>query len=213
MNEREQFYIKKFQSYKRDKGYNIAMGGEGFHRNLNVPYVQEIVKLLLTNEYSYQEISEITGQSQDIINNINQGYTYYNSQLTYPLKTVKNYHSQLLSDIEIKNIQKELINNKQKTFDDIAKEYNVNVQIISKINRGSTPYYFKNISYPLRRRNENLCKFNDDQIREIIFLLANSNLTQIEIAKQFQCGRKLIGQINSGKKYIQKEINYPIRKK
>lgn len=213
MNEREQFYIKKFQSYEREKGYNISMGGDGFHRNLNIPYVQEIVKLLLTNEYSYQEISEITGQSQDVINNINQGYTYHNSQLTYPLKTIKTYHSQLLSNTEIKSIQEELVNNKQKTFSDIAKEYNVNEQIISKINQGLTPYYFKNINYPIRRRNENRCKFNDDQIKEIIFLLINSNLTQIEIAKQFHCDRKLIGQINSGKKYNQKEINYPIRKK
>ena len=72
-------------------------------------------------------------------------------------------------------------------------------------------YYDEKLIYPLRKKNQNFCKFNSKEVKEIIKLLRDTNLPQTEIAKQFNCDRKLIGQINSGKKYYIEGENYPIR--
>lgn len=213
MNERERYYIKKYQSLIHQNGYNITIGGEGFTRDYKLPYVEQIVKLLQSNQYSYKEISDLTGQSTNVINSINHGYTYYNENLVYPLKKIKIYHSTILTEQEIREIQKILREEYWVKMEDIAKDYEVNLDIIYAINKGKSPYYYKDKEYPIRKKNLNFCKFSQQQIEEIINLLSNSKMTQIEIAEKFNCDRKLIGQINSGKKYFQTNINYPIRKR
>lgn len=54
-------------------------------------------------------------------------------------------------------------------------------------------------------------KISDEDLFIIIDLLKNSELTQGEIAKQFDVGQDTISEINNGKTRICEEINYPIR--
>lgn len=53
---------------------------------------------------------------------------------------------------------------------------------------------------------------NDNEVKNIINLLQNSNLTQEQIANKIGISEALLSNINQGKAYIQQKINYPIRK-
>lgn len=55
------------------------------------------------------------------------------------------------------------------------------------------------------------CKLSNKDILEIYFLLANTNITQNEIAKKFNVGIDTISEINHGKTRVQSGYSYPIR--
>lgn len=57
----------------------------------------------------------------------------------------------------------------------------------------------------------NKCKFNEDDINEIIKLLSNPRLSLKEIASYFNVVPKTISYINKGKTYHQDNVEYPIR--
>ena len=83
--------------------------------------------------------------------------------------------------------------------------------VIKKINLGEGPYYIEGYIYPIRYKNSSCKKFSNEQINLIISDLLNTHKTQEEIAIKFGCGRKLISQINTGKKYYIEVYSYPIR--
>ena len=54
-------------------------------------------------------------------------------------------------------------------------------------------------------------KLTDEQVKEIYFLLKNTDIPQNEIAKQFNVGQDVISTINHGKSRYNDDWNYPIR--
>ena len=77
--------IKKINSgalhYDEDEMYPIRSKNSGMQR-------AERVQQMLLNGSSNQEIIAETGVSEPTIRRINKGETYYNSQLTYPLRSL-----------------------------------------------------------------------------------------------------------------------------
>lgn len=211
MNEREKFYIEYYHTTIKEKGYNISLGGGGYKKEIHDKII-ELQKDIINSSYTFKELSERYGIDISTISKINNGKTYFNDALTYPLRSEKKYHSQVLSENEINKIRFELKNNYKKSMSEISEEYHTNISIIQRINKGISPYKNSDYVYPIRSKNKNFCKFTLTEVLEIISLLKNTNLTQIEIAKKFNCNRKIIGQINSGQKYYIEEVEYPIRK-
>lgn len=83
LNEKEQYWIKQYNSYL--KGYNETIGGEAFQ--FRPEYVDEVIDLLQHTNKTYQEISEITGTSIQSIGNINRGLSFKDDSLNYPLRS------------------------------------------------------------------------------------------------------------------------------
>ena len=210
MNEREEYYINIFHSLTTENGYNILMNSNS-KRDVKLPWVQEVVGLLKDDKFTEKEIANIVKKSISVITDINTGKTYFNSELNYPIRQKKVYHSYILSEEEIFEIIS-LLKDTNLIMDKIAIRYNVSVSTIQNINQGKSPYLYSNFNYPIRQKNQVFRKFSPAEVDEIIKLLKDTNITQIEIAKKYNCGRKLIGDINSGKKYFKKDVLYPIRK-
>ena len=211
MNEREKFYIEYYHTTIKEKGYNISLGGGGYKKEIPDKII-ELQKDIINSSYTFKELSEKYEIDITTISKINNGKIYFNNTLTYPLRSEKKYHSQVLNENEINKIRFELKNNYKKSMSEISEEYHTNISIIQRINKGISPYKNSDYVYPIRGKNKNFCKFTLTEVLEIISLLKNTNLTQIEIAKKFNCNRKIIGQINSGQKYYIEEVKYPIRK-
>ena len=57
----------------------------------------------------------------------------------------------------------------------------------------------------------NIVKLTNEEITEIIDKLQNSNITQRELAYQYNVGEDTISEINNGKTRVQSNISYPIR--
>lgn len=211
MNEREKYYIEYYKTTDKEKGYNISLGGGGYKRNIP-DKIRELQRDIVNSNYTFEELSKKYNINITTISEINNGKEYFDNNLRYPLRNKKYYHSEVLTEEKIDEIRFELANNYQKSMQEISEEYNVSVSTVQRINQGFSPYNNINYNYPLRHKNKNFCKFNSFEILEIISLLKNTNLTQIDIAKKFNCNRKIIGEINSGKKYFIENIEYPIRK-
>lgn len=209
MNKQEAYYIKLYHSLTTENGYNILMDSTS-KRDFNLPWVQEIVSLLKDDNFTEKEISKLVKKSESVISKINTGETYYNSKIDYPIRKKKVIHKKNITQSLILEIISKL--SSKMTMKEIAQMYGISEITVRRINRGEAPYYLPNFQYPIREKNKYFCQFSQEEIFQIIDLLINSEMTQIEIAKKFNCGRKLIGQINSGKKYKQLNLDYPIRK-
>lgn len=63
--------------------------------------------------------------------------------------------------------------------------------------------------------NNKAIKFNKlknlQDVKDIIFLLSNTSLTNTKIAEMFNLSPQFISQINTGESWTQKDISYPIR--
>lgn len=105
---------------------------------------------------------------------------------------------------EVKSLLEEQIN-----FKEISDRTGVSISHISEINTGKRRR--DNIhTYPI---NEMTCgrKLNSFQVQEIISLLRTSNKTNQEIGLMYNVSEGVISMINSGKRYHQNNMTYPIR--
>lgn len=87
LDEREIFYIEKFNSYYN--GYNQTLGGSshgcGFVK-ISDEELCEIIDLLKHSDLTQKEISVLFNIGQDTVSEINQGKTRIQSNETYPLR-------------------------------------------------------------------------------------------------------------------------------
>lgn len=217
MEERERYYISFYKTLITENGYNILKGGnssnqigvDNFNSKISEDELIKIKQFLAEDKMTIRQIAKYFSVSLDIIENINLGNTYIAKNQEYPIRR-KKVTTAKLSKEEIQEVISLLINTNI-TQKEIAKNFQVTEEIIRKINKGEGPYYVEENSYPIRNKNTNRRKFSTEQIDLIISDLSNSILTQTEIAKKFNCTRKLIGQINKGEKYFNKKYSYPIR--
>lgn len=217
MEEREKYYISLYKTLITENGYNILKGGDSSNQvgvnSVNAKFsekeLEEIWEMLEDNRLTIKQISEKMKVGMDIIENINLGITYNNTERVYPIRKKRVVKPKISNEIiiEIANLLKET-NIYQK---DIAKTYGVSEKVVKKINLGEGPYYIEGYIYPIRYKNSSCKKFSNEQVNLIISDLLNTHKTQEEIAIKFGCGRKLISQINTGKKYYIEGYTYPIR--
>lgn len=99
-------------------------------------------------ELSMKQIADRYNVNTSTIQNINQGKTYINSNLTYPLKESKT-GKRKLSNEQVFQIISEIKNNPKESLASIGRRLNVSSKTISSINCG-TIYRQDNENYPIR---------------------------------------------------------------
>ena len=111
--------------------------------------IENIWNLLqFNNELTMREIAEQYNVYATTIQNINQGKTYVNPNLTYPLRESKT-GSRKLNKEQVFQIITEIKNNPKESLASIGRRLNISSKTISSINCG-TIYKQDNENYPIR---------------------------------------------------------------
>lgn len=144
MNEREEFYIQKYKTYKSKNGYNIHKGGKqpiNTRQSLSYEQANEIKKKL-EKQYSYDVLMNEYKISKTLLSNINLGLSYYTDDFDYPIqnhyKTDKDYDELLI-----------LLKETNLSFAKIAKQLGMGVSTVKKINYGQLRKGLSDV-YPIR---------------------------------------------------------------
>ena len=218
-DQREKYWISYYNCI-RPNGYNISEGGDyppvqkGTHHpesKLTGKQLNELIYDLQYTQLSYSQLSDKYDLSKSSIYEINNGKTYFNSEISYPIRTNKNPRG-ALSDKQVLEII-ELLKSSYLSYEEIGSQYGVEARVISRINRG---IFHKQTSetYPIRigKLGNNTPKLSYEQVTEIIDLLVNSTLSLRQIAKKFGVEYKDILGIKNGttKLYRKKDLEYPL---
>lgn len=225
----ETYWINKFESYKKEKGYNILIEGnasgkrgiENPNAAFNKEQLTDIINLLkYHNELSIKDIAEKYNVSSSVISRISNGIAYHQENLLYPLRrfdhtsmrknTIEDYD---ISEQDILNLKEDLKYRWDLEIEsNLTKKYNLPLRIVRDINNGRKFESIGNYEYPIRKKNiRNNNNFSYEDIINILNLLKNSNESMIEIGKKYKIGRDTVGKINKGLAYIIKDYQYPAR--
>lgn len=110
--------------------------------------VNDIIKMLVENKLTIKQIASLYNVYDSTIRNINNGKTYYNSDLSYPLRKLT-IGKRKLTQEQVINIITEIKNNPRESLASIGRRLNISSKVISSINCGTT-YKQKNEKYPIR---------------------------------------------------------------
>lgn len=132
--------------------------------------------------------------------------TYYNGY-NQTKGGLGGHHYEKFSEEQIDSII-EMIKNKI-PFSEISEVFNISISHLSGINKG-TKHHRDNEIYPLNSMTHGR-KLEGNDIEKIKDLLINTNLTQTEIAQQYNVCSTVISRINLGKTYKDSNLNYPLR--
>jgi len=227
LQEREKYWISYYNTFQDDHGYNLTQGGDGSSPGvdnnssyLSQEQVNSIYNLLLNSNLTYEEIARQIGASYSIISRINNGHHYRRNNLTYPLREQRLNRYGLENKTSAFYGKEDMLNNiildlknTRSLLKDLSFKYNISVSLLSQINTGKR-YKQENETYPLRKQDlsnkSHKRIFTSEEMEYIKRELQNSVPIQT-IAKVLQCDRKVISDINNGKR--QKNINwtYPLK--
>ena len=144
LNERERYYIKKYNSFG-ENGYNLTSGGEQNKlqgKKLSYSEVQEIRLKLRQTRLTLKEIGDLYGVNDDTIGLINTGAAWYEDDVEYPIRSKTLTHERPIYQIDIKT--KEIL----KYFNsiaDAAKELKLdaaNIGLVCNCKRNSAGNYW-----------------------------------------------------------------------
>lgn len=90
----------------------------------------------------------------------------------------------------------------------IAQKYNVNTQMITSINLGTT-HKIDGIEYPVRKGSP--YHLSPEDVENIQWLLLNRNFTIKDIAEHFGVSPGTIKHINAGRNYKNSALSYPLK--
>lgn len=209
INERECYWIKYYNTYLDSTCYNQTEGGAGGHKYVDYSSDEiEQAKTLIKQGIPFKDISELLNMPIVTLSEINTGKRHYDSEEIYPLyemtrgkKLSKAHLTELYNDLQLGI-----------PLEKLAIKYNVSKDYISAINTGRK-YFNENLSYPLYNYVAiRSCKLNQETVLNIIYLLKNTTLSFKKIGKQYNISESTVSRINSGKTYIQNNVDYPIRK-
>lgn len=207
-NQKEKDYIREFNS-KTPNGYNIAEGGEeppilkgkdNPHTTITKEKAKEVQEKLLNDLRPLKIIIEELGVSRDVIRHINEGSSWKNSELTYPLRK-----ESILQKKRVEKV-KEYLKNSTLSQKEIGKMFGLKRSFVTMINIGKN-HYDKNENYPLRKENQ-----MQKKVKKIKEMLQNTNLTFKEIGEQCQVNSQTVSRINYGTTWHDENLTYPIRK-
>ena len=210
-NEREKYWIQKFNSINPSIGSNVAIGGEGVGNGIESAVAKitsqeklnSIIDDIRNSKLNFNTIAEKYNITSGSVSEINNGRYYRQEDLEYPLrenKKTEEFYKRL-----IYSISHEL----DKSLTDIAKEYELSISYVKEINLG-TSRWRSYLKYPLRASYSYRVGYKN--FEKIVFDLQNSILSQKEIAQKHNVSVSVVSQINIGKAYRKENINYPIRK-
>lgn len=147
LDEREIYWISYYNSY--NNGYNQTLGGNNIPSEvkwtkLSEEQVKEIKNKLLTQEYTLEKLSKEYNVHKDTIRDINNGWTWIEKDLQYPLyishksalyQKKKNYCVDCGK--EISNQSTRCINCYKKTIENPLKPNKEELQQVLKENNGN----------------------------------------------------------------------------
>ena len=228
LKQQEKYWIAFYDTFNnQDKGYNITPGGDGassgvynVSASLNQEQLDLVIDLLLNSNLTYEEIIDKLNISitRSVIRGINAGTHYKNPNLKYPLrekrldktgienKTSKFYQNEDL----LKNII-EALKNPQIPFTEITQLYGISSSSLTLINTGKK-YKQDNLTYPIRPKNANQKRVFSQEEMEYIKSALHRKETMQSIATYLKCDRKVISDINCGKRQKQLDWEYPLNK-
>lgn len=131
IDKREIFWIKEKQSFVKQNGYNLTIGGQNKNNKsclenskINKNVLTEIIDKIKNSSLSLTEIGKEYNLTQSYISKINLGYKFYQPQENYPLRKKKEINHQ-----EIINYIKQ---NSNKTNQQLANELKVSLSTIKR---------------------------------------------------------------------------------
>lgn len=230
LNISEKYWIAKYKSNDKNFGYNLTEGGDVSEMRgtkhplaaLNENQLNEVIELLINHtELSIKAIAEQYNVSIQTIMRINEGQSYFNPNLLYPLRR-NNHNSMLKNDIlDYFNSTEELLqlkNDLKYRWDltieeDLVKKYNIPLKVLRDINQGRKFNTIGEFTYPIRKNNvRNNKLFTQTDILNILELLKNTSKTMSEIGQQYNIHRDTVSKINKGESYPIYKYVYPARK-
>lgn len=152
-NEKEKYYIEYYKTLV-PYGYNILKGGEEppYLSKENHPLskiseeeASNIQNDLLNLKISRRQIIKKYKITNDILRHINDGTSWYNNNLTYPLRPQEKELNKIRADEVIKLLQTTNLSQKE-----IGQKVGWNRSAITMINIGKN-YHKDNIDYPIRK--------------------------------------------------------------
>jgi len=167
---------------------------------------------LLKTDISLSQLADKYSISKKQVLRINQGISRASLNETYPIRKNPNMNGKLTEE-DVDNII-DLLKYTYRFNGDIAREYNVEVHTISKINNGII-HHRNNIQYPIRNwKSSGINLFTYEQVTEIIEALLKTKESIQSLAKKYNVDRRAIENINRGtsKKYFREGLSYPLRK-
>ena len=220
INAKEQYYIQFYDTY--NSGYNATTGGDGGRTSskLDDNTVKQIIQLLLKkdNLLSMPQIAKEFGISPSVVSRINSGDTWYDSNLSYPLRNYSVAGLTIEQD-EYRNII-DALKNTNMPLKEIAKTYNLSESQITSINNGyecyngSHPYYcliYKG-PFPIRKTN---CHIDiTDNLQGILYDIIFTNDSMAKIGEKYGVQGNTLTYIANGKRRKELTCDFitPLRK-
>lgn len=147
-NEKEKYYIAYYGSISPN-GYNLTTGGDappvGSHKKITLEVARQIQQDLLNENITRKQIISKYKITNDIVRHINDGSSWKDESLKYPLRPSER---ELLNKKVDKVI--ELLLNTKLTQKEIGQLVGWNRSAITMINIGKN-YKRENIDYPIRK--------------------------------------------------------------
>lgn len=220
-NEREKFWISFFNSISPN-GYNILDGGEeppvrkGFKNNkskINKDQLLEIYELLKNPHLTLKEIGSYYECSPATIRHINQGKTYRQKDVIYPIRDfqISGEADNMLNENQVKLVVEELIKSKEtkESLRKISFKLNININQIYRVNEGaSVSYRLDNVDYPIRKD----LSVSLDIVQKIKNALMQGILSKQQIASKYNVSYAVVSDINSGRTHYNENLIYPLKK-
>lgn len=168
LSKREQYYIALYKSNDKNKGYNQTSGGDGAALGINnvaskfsIKDIKNIQYLLKNTDIPIYQIAEQYNCNRNTISRLNQGETYFDLLISYPIRKnkyisksgCKNGNAKISEQVYqllIKDLK-----NSTLSLSDICKKYNISFGTLSKINNGKS-YFHEKMIYPIRIRKKHL---------------------------------------------------------
>ena len=202
------YLINRGEDGNKKENLNFPLRkNKSFISNENVlVYLDNIYRDLQENNLSFEEIQNKYNVGISTLYKINKGDRYFNKNFSYPLRELKQKTN--LSETQVEEIIN-LLQNSNKTFDEIALKFDRDISVIWNINRGSTHYNSK-IKYPIRVTNS-IHFLTKEKVDEIKDKLKNTNITGLKLAEIYNVSKDAISDINTGKTWYDNNENYPIR--
>lgn len=170
LNEREQFYIKKFNS-QYPNGYNLTRGGDSaVPIKISDDLLEDIIDLIRNSDLTFIEIVEKYNLHLNTISLINRGRDHFNPLIDYPIRKPKEtrcvvcnklmnsksrsgmcrecYLKELSKTLPDKNVLFGLLS--ENSFEGVARMYGVTGNAVKKwcrkLNIPAYAYEYRNIS-------------------------------------------------------------------
>ncbi len=205
-------YIGQTSAIGRRKGEHKYAAFNPDAKDYNLLFHQKIRQYGLEN-FTFEVLEEIDTLD---LNYVDEREQYWIKEKESFVKTGKGYNITLGGQQQARHRQIDnntilqiidLLQHSDLTQKAIGKKFGITESTMIKINRGE--YLGQpNIKYPIRINN-----ISDDIKQSIAFLLVNSNITQINIAKQFGVSRSTVKRIQNGDIKVDGYSIYPLRQK